>query len=638
MSAYAALKSGEALTHLTSSSEETAGSNEDLDDEILKYTKGSDDEKEDNVEDNENGSENTDDTNSNENWNFKMNDTKQKYSNPDQTGVKLYQHQNLVLNSNFSPSIDNLSFHTDYVYVTLCEAEHILINGQFKMEVLEGSVLLNNCFTLNSKSNKIYQFQSSQTQAIPMISYLTTELDDKKNISIVKITNFENGLEKLNRIYPFASTAQNEQKSVFEKYTFELVLHENDNQFNGLYIPESWSDNFKFIASSAPSSVMVIGNKNTGKSTYSKVLMDYLLVHKRKSVVLIDIDPGQSEQSSPYCMSLTNHTTASFIEQDIDQNKVEYYYGFSSPMDSPSRFLNIVQRLYNHYLMHFSKTGTMVIVNTPGWVKGCGKELLLKVSNIICPSNLILLTNNLSTEYEENQNILCGLRFERLNLVNGIFSNQIVSASEIRCIHKLMYFHKVSGHEYDFTSRILDFSPTKLSYCTKENEVGINALSILNYELKFNGDLTTTRFLIESMIWSIHIIEAKKIKIPHIIQSGGLPMLLSAEHANSIINEEESKFLGLSIVHSLNNKDQYLNIYAPPNVTAKLQKYLNSDFKILFIRGEGNLPSPEVLHPNFLHENSSATKKYVPYLSFKVKPKVGGIWKVRRNIIRKSQR
>ena len=70
------------------------------------------------------------------------------------------------------------------------------------------------------------------------------------------------------------------------------------------------------------------------------------------------------------------------------------------------------------------------------------------------------------------------------------------------------------------------------------------------------------------------------------------------------------------------------------------------------IRGEGDIPNCEMLYPEFINKKidylklikkrkaATTSRKLVdlklPYISFETKLKVGGIWKVRKNIKRRG--
>ncbi|KAI5957096.1 GRC3 [Candida jiufengensis] len=627
MSAYAALKSGLSLTGSQNPSNDKSMVNDELDDTILQYTKDSDDE-----DDNE--EEDSDEITNEAQTRLYKDDT----TNP-QGGPLNSNTHNIISQSNFIPNNTNLNFFDDHILLKLHNPEFIIIKGQFKMEIIEGEVQLNNCYNMASDSKKIYSFKSSGAQALPIVSHASAD-----NIAVLKLINLKNGLENLHKIYSQRSSAVSDQDNLFRNYTFEIVIKESEDESCGLYIPDTWSKMFKSIANSPLNSLMVIGHKNTGKSTFSKCFMDYLLLHRKRPVVLMDLDPGQSEYSSPYCMSLSIHYEASFCEDLSKDDKTELYYGFTSPMESPSRFLNIVQRLFDTYSSTYLHKGYVLIINTPGWIKGYGKELLVKISNIINPSDLCLLSHKLSLDAEENQTTLNGLSYSNVHLVSGIFSNQELSASQIRCINKLLYFHKISNNCFDFSRYMLDVPPLKLSYCINNSEVGINALCVLNYKLKSTQEFALLRLLLETMIWGIYATSSKTFT-PTKNTSSKYPNLINMETLKRISNDDqESQFLGLLAIHSINFKEQYFNIYAPPDVISKLQTHLNSNYKIILVRGEGNLPAPEIMYPNFLqhidNSKTNTTKQVnrIPYLSFKAKPKVGGIWKVRRNIIRKNQR
>ncbi|KAJ0438557.1 putative polynucleotide 5'-hydroxyl-kinase [Helianthus annuus] len=73
------------------------------------------------------------------------------------------------------------------------------------------------------------------------------------------------------------------------------------------YIPEEWSEAAATIASASASggiTAFICGPKNSGKSTFSRHLLQ-LLLPRHKRVAYLDSDVGQPEFTPPGCLSLT---------------------------------------------------------------------------------------------------------------------------------------------------------------------------------------------------------------------------------------------------------------------------------------------------------------------------------------------
>ncbi|KAK4768810.1 hypothetical protein SAY86_026960 [Trapa natans] len=140
---------------------------------------------------------------------------------------------------------------------------------------------------------------------------------------------------------------------------------------SNIYLSEEWSKaavSITFGSQNSPRpAVLVCGPKNSGKSTFSRHQLNVLL-QKYKKVAFLDMDVGQTEFTPPGVLSLC------IIE--------------NSSRD-PGKYLQCVYALYDYYRDELCKSesskSSMVelplIVNTPGWIKGSGYEVLVKILN-----------------------------------------------------------------------------------------------------------------------------------------------------------------------------------------------------------------------------------------------------------------
>eukprot|EP00742_Colponemidia_sp_Colp-10_P007192 GILJ01007729.1.p1 GENE.GILJ01007729.1~~GILJ01007729.1.p1 ORF type:complete len:424 (-),score=49.67 GILJ01007729.1:118-1389(-) len=126
--------------------------------------------------------------------------------------------------------------------------------------------------------------------------------------------------------------------------------------------------------------VMIVGPTDTGKSTLSRILLNYAFRAGRKPM-FVDLDVGQGDVTIPGCLSLVP------IEQIIDLEEgfgkasaLTYFFGHQSIQEGVEFYTALTSRLaevLNEALdaqPHLRQGG--VIINTSSWVDGPGYELL----------------------------------------------------------------------------------------------------------------------------------------------------------------------------------------------------------------------------------------------------------------------
>ena len=174
-------------------------------------------------------------------------------------------------------------------------------------------------------------------------------------------------------------------------------------------IPESWRiAASKISSSSAPSSLstftstsasktLICGAKGVGKSTYLRYLVNKTLTdnkHKQKhihnAVAVLDIDCGQPEFSPPGLLSITIITKPLLSPPPANlttSHAKAYFFGDVTSKNDPVKYTALVAKLVAFY--HSSLSHLPLIVNTDGWVKSLGYNLLCSVIGIISPSNIV---------------------------------------------------------------------------------------------------------------------------------------------------------------------------------------------------------------------------------------------------------
>ncbi|RVW35537.1 Polynucleotide 5'-hydroxyl-kinase NOL9 [Vitis vinifera] len=149
-----------------------------------------------------------------------------------------------------------------------------------------------------------------------------------------------------------------------------------------IYTPEEWSEAAETIAydsvTSPPPVALVCGAKNCGKTAFSRHLLNILLQRYQK-VAYLDTDVGQTEFTPPGFLSLTviDQLTPDLTIPCLKTPEREYCMlkGSKKPV----------------------KTELPLVVNTPGWVKGIGHDILVDVLKYIAPTHVVKI--NISLEH-----------------------------------------------------------------------------------------------------------------------------------------------------------------------------------------------------------------------------------------------
>ncbi|KAG5039249.1 hypothetical protein JHK85_011725 [Glycine max] len=170
-----------------------------------------------------------------------------------------------------------------------------------------------------------------------------------------------------------------------------------------IYIPEQWSEAAESIAhSSMPPIALICGAKNCGKTTFSRYLLNVLL-HKYTKVAYLDTDVGQPEFTPPAFLSLTivHKVTPDLTVPCLKTPERCLFFGDVSSKRDPPTYLSYVFAIYDYYQKKYCiyekgenpcKVKLPLIVNTPGWVKGVGYDVLVDMLKYISPTHVVKIS------------------------------------------------------------------------------------------------------------------------------------------------------------------------------------------------------------------------------------------------------
>lgn len=192
-----------------------------------------------------------------------------------------------------------------------------------------------------------------------------------------------------------------------------------DVDLSRIEVPNAWRqldlDNLNGV-------VMVIGGTDTGKSTFASYLYQKL-ISLRKSVALLDGDPGQGTLGPPTTMNLMA-SGAAINDQGNDRKLIQWFVGSTSPR---GHMLPVVVGAHRLVEFAFQSNTDCVVFDSTGLVDANQGGVALKLAKIdlLKPSLVVALRRG-----RELDALLIPLRrLARLNLVEMNPAGSVIERS-----------------------------------------------------------------------------------------------------------------------------------------------------------------------------------------------------------------
>jgi polynucleotide 5'-hydroxyl-kinase GRC3/NOL9 len=135
-------------------------------------------------------------------------------------------------------------------------------------------------------------------------------------------------------------------------------------EIDGSTIPLSWHEAGSALVELGEGTVVVIGGADTGKTTLCTFLSNVLALEDRE-VTVVDADIGQTDLGPPTTMGAGEVTAPAVSLSQIEPSE-RLFIGITSPGYAKGKVIRSVKRLVSYH----TRPGTIVIVNTDGWVEG----------------------------------------------------------------------------------------------------------------------------------------------------------------------------------------------------------------------------------------------------------------------------
>lgn len=568
---------------------------------------------------------------------------------------------NVDFNGQFQPLLNENVFvineTKDALLVGLMGKQQIFLAGVFCLQVVKGGILYGH--THYSASKDIYTIWHPLCDSIPSIQssfyagweediHISDEHEDivdsdmKDFTCIIKLNNAK--IDNLLQVNKLCSEVKNPwilQGSSVQNFTSPecgfMILQEGWNSFAPLSINGEWLNVIERLGlahknSSHDMRVMVVGGKNTGKSTLLRLLAQNFLYggSSQEDILYFDLDPGQPEFSPPDCISINQlkkftRVLGKHMGQPFFPLIRQHYLGSNSPQDIPHLYLRCIDELID-YLDEETYMGTSLI-NLPGWIKGFGLNIINHVIGRYKPTHIVMLESKSSRQYFDELDtdtlFSSSLRDDYYAQILKIpanfnsFENSKFSAANLRTLNMLAYFHTEaktrSSIKYNFSPLLLN-PPLQVSF----GDCGIQGIRFFEeFEDLHKDDI---RNALQGSMVGLYSCYERQLR-DYVEFRGAFPLLKELP--------SKIEFFSLAIIHSVDLENELMNIYLPDFKANRLDS--NPGIRWIIVRGKSETPLCE-LYPSRTFFNGDR----IPYISTERRKKYEHIWKVRKNVMRRG--
>ncbi|KAI9876625.1 MAG: Polynucleotide 5'-hydroxyl-kinase grc3 [Pleopsidium flavum] len=381
--------------------------------------------------------------------------------------------------STFKPTPKNVISDTrDGMLLRMRQGDTLAILGQYDLWVLKGAVnLMGVTLHPSSTAHRVY---APSTHSLPAIRCVPDPFSPTAQQTEIEILPYKSGLRLLRQLSPRFGRIWNDKRTSTEGTT--TAAEKKRRSFSPMYtsaqdprkrplrlleISSPWGSLVNKLSSTDSNRlpiIMVCGPKSSGKSTFSRHTLNYMLskaaqrqrqskgIIRDDGVALLDLDPGQPEFSPPGELSLVHLHSPVFgppfthpIVGSMSGNHLvrAHHVAAISPKDDPDHYVACALDLKGQYrrLLHSHPTCPLVI-NCSGWILGSGLEILTELIHKLGVSDVVYMSDTGPAEVVDELIDATGKAqkpFYRLPSQPLEFMTR--SAADLRAMQSLSYFH-----------------------------------------------------------------------------------------------------------------------------------------------------------------------------------------------------
>ncbi|KAF8250170.1 hypothetical protein K440DRAFT_659626 [Wilcoxina mikolae CBS 423.85] len=545
--------------------------------------------------------------------------------------------------SSFVPTDENYSVTDSASVFRLQPGETLVLVGVYQITVTKGSVNISGAkLSPSSPTQTIY---ASMTHALPVIEAISSKRKQTTNSGTpgaeIRITNHHSDILEIGKLCPTFNTIWKGSLKDLGGNSFAPIFT-SATSIPIVAIPTSWKPTLKALTKKAASTdasppiIVLAGSKGTGKSTFSRILANRLLTTAGlDSIAYLDVDPGQPEFSPPGIISLSVLTCPILgppFTHTLTATR-SHHIGYTSPREDPAHYIRAIIDLLSVYRQSYPTVP--LLINTAGWTKGLGLELLQDILSHSQATDIVFLGGGAAVIAEIIAPNTTTLHELSSAAVSSSSSTRFTPA-DLRTLHTMSYFHRLSSGRWDFTTPLTGFAPWVIPYTGAAR--GIDGVHILGEEAIAAEELCTA---IEGTIVGIVVVAEHNLPesftpTPSSLSSAGDELLLLPAILESPLAPDVAECKGLAVIRAIDLTNGHVHLISSVG-ESEIEEWECRGERVVLVRGRLELSVWEMLLPN--GGGAAATEKELPWISTgEGKRSTGAVWRVRRNVMRRGQR
>ncbi|KAJ7066642.1 hypothetical protein C8F01DRAFT_712278 [Mycena amicta] len=576
--------------------------------------------------------------------------------------------------STFSPEPDTNTFHLlpeelallnlsvdCATLISLRPGSTMALVGVYSLSVLRGAVSIYGA-RLHSSTTPHRVF-APRSAPIPIIEVLnassTLQIDLPARLQavfvddnvVIVLSALQTGVEGLGRICRIFEGVFSPPrlyqgyKAEYELVSTAKMVTEPSKDLQPLFLSPTWKKALDRTYESKDPIILVKGQKNAGKSTFARALLNRLSSRYRR-IAYLECDLGQSE-FTPGCMVALNVVENPVFGPPFTHPTIPnfaHYLGSTSPKQMPAQYISAVQSLLETYRVEVQtlvddageddriSDVVPLIVNTMGWTKGLGADLARRIEDLVQPTDIFEL-DSASSPPCQGANVHC------LEPIAPSPLTSSYTAADHRSIASLSYFHAQFSQtvEDGVEQQTAVTWNTSLPLCAQRPyevdwSVAFDKLVLCGAGSEDVVPSEVARVLNGAVVG---LVEYEPGTLDYDMEEETHSEVPYAQGAD-LPSPSTSVCHGLAFIRSVSPTSSHMHVLTP------LRPELISRCRVL-VKGEMELPVWGMLDftstSNEEGEVAGTEKARVPYLRWDKSEGLGGEKRrVRRNLMRKAQR
>lgn len=364
--------------------------------------------------------------------------------------------------------------------------------------------------------------------------------------------------------------------------------------------------------------VMICGPKNSGKSTFGRLLMNYVLtthliaVDSRTPVSItpricfLDLDPGQPEFTAPGQLSLVltdrlvlGPPFTNAVSNNSETHTIVRAHSIAavSPKEDPLHFLQCALDLLDCYgKVQQQYPECPLIVNCPGWILGVALEIISQILRASEMTDIVYLSQGDVPGVVQTLRSAAGAaRFHNLRSEKSAMVS-LRTAADFRAMQYMSYFHRDQKDASGSASWRSSPLTTRTPWVIRYGEDSPDILGLMSLGEQPHPDFLPVIY--EGSLVSITIIEddvtldelAKRIERN---KNENLPYI-TADNSGMCPPPPPSKSrsVGLGLITHIDVEAQALLLHTPlhKDVLSQIIASKGKTSRIAFVRGHYDTP------------------------------------------------